>query len=297
MATTGFAMPTSLASIATAAAPGFVAPSREHPRDRADHATRALTAAAVTCFSVLAAGQLLLAAYVLAFYGRAALQGRFEDWNTVLPNGYVPGATLMNALLGLHLALAVVIIAGGALQLLPAVRRRWLRVHRWNGRLYLAAVSLASVGGVVMVWAHAGKGDPAQHVAITINALLILVFAAFALREAVRRRFDAHRRWALRLYLAAAGVWFFRVGLMFWILANRGPAGFDPATFRGPALVVLAFAQYLVPLAVLELYFRAKAAPAAAPRVAMTAALALLTIALAIGIAGATLRLWLPRIA
>lgn len=289
-------MPSSIAGVAAAAAPEFAAPSRELRRDRAGRAARALNAAAVTCFSVLAAGQLLLAGYVLAFYGRAALQGRFEDWNTVLPNGYVPGATLLNALLGLHLALAVVIIAGGALQLLPAVRRRWPRVHRWNGRLYLAAVTLASVGGAVMVWAHAGKGDPAQHIAITINALLILMFAAFALREASRRRFDAHRRWALRLYLAAAGVWFFRVGLMFWILANRGPVGFDPVTFRGPALVVLAFAQYAIPLALLELYFGAKAASTAAPRVAMASALALLTIALVIGIAGAMLMLWLPRI-
>lgn len=258
---------------------------------------RALKAAAVTCFSVVAVGQLLLAFYVVAFYGRAALNGRFEDWNRVLPNGYEAGAVFLNLLLGLHLAFAVVIIVGGALQLLPQLRQRWPRFHRWNGRLYLLAALVLSVGGVVLVWSHADKGDPFQHASITLNAALIVLFGAFALRAALARRFDEHRRWALRLYLAVGGVWFFRVGLMFWILVNGGPVGFDPATFRGPALVVISVAQYLLPLAVLELYFRTKSSPAVAARVLMTLALAGLTVALLVGIAGAGLMLWWPRIA
>jgi hypothetical protein len=282
------------AAIAVAAASAL-------PQDRAPtrsrFAARTLNAAAIACFSVLAAGQLLLAFYVVAFYGRAALQGRIEDWNKVLPNGYVPGATLMNLLLGLHLAFAAAIIVGGALQLLPQIRRRWPRFHRWNGRVYLVASAVLSVGGIVLVWSHADRGDPTQHVAITLNALLILAFGGLALREAIARRFDAHRRWALRLYLAVAGVWFFRVGLMFWILVNRGPVGFDPVTFRGPALVTIAFAQYLVPLALLELYFRVKAMPAAMPRLAVAVLLAVLSLAVITGIAGAWMMLWLPRIA
>ncbi|MBL8297039.1 MAG: DUF2306 domain-containing protein [Rhodanobacteraceae bacterium] len=259
-------------------------------------AARSLSAAATTCFSVLVAGQLVFAAYVVLFYGRAAMHGRLEDWNKVLPNGYVPGATLMNLMLGLHLALAVVIFVGGALQLLSPLRRRWPRFHRWNGRIYLATALVLSVGGTTMVWGRGAVGDLTQHVAITVNALLILVFGGFALREALARRFDAHRRWALRLYLAVAGVWFFRIGLMLWILVNRGPAGFDPDTFSGPALSTLAFAQYLLPLAVLEGYFRVKATAAAAPRIVMTAVLALLSLAVVAGIAAASMMLWLPRV-
>lgn len=258
---------------------------------------RALKATAVVCLTVVAIGQMLLALYVIAFYGRAALQGRFEEWNKVLPNGYEAGAVFLNLLLGLHLAFAVVIIVGGTLQLLPQLRQRWPRFHRWNGRVYLLAALVMSVGGVILVWSHADKGDPYQHASITLNAVLILLFGAFALRAALARRFDEHRRWALRLYLAVGGVWFFRVGLMFWILVNGGPVGFDPATFRGPALVVIAIAQYALPLAVLELYFRAKATPSTALRLSMTIALAVLTLALVVGIAGAGLMLWLPRVA
>ena len=85
-----------------------------------------------------------------------------------------------------------------------------------------------------------------------------MVFATLALRYALARDFKTHRRWALRLFMVVNGVWFFRVGLMFWIAVNQGPVGFDPKTFRGPFLSFWAFADYLLPLAILELYLRTK---------------------------------------
>lgn len=272
------------------------APSGAAVRTARSRAAAILKTSAIACFCVLVSGQLLLAIYVVGFYGRAALQGRLDDWNKALPNGYVAGDLLANLMLSLHLAFAVVVIVGGALQLLAPLRNRWPRFHRWNGRVYLLAAIVIAVGGSVLLWTRDTPGDRAQHVAITINAVLILVCAAQALRHAVARALDRHRRWALRLYLAVAGAWFFRVGLMFWLLVNRGPVGFDPATFRGPTLVVLAFAQYLLPLALLELYFRAKASRSGAVQLGMATVLAALTLAVTVGIVGASLTLWLPRL-
>lgn len=269
---------------------------RGHTAAAARSDQRALDWAATLCLVVLAAGQLLFAAYVVGFYARAALLGRLDDWNKVLPHGHVPGDTAGNLLLGLHLAFAVLIIISGVLQLLPILRRRWPRLHRWNGRLYLFAALTLSTGGVVMLWTRGGVGDLSQHLALTLNAVLIAGFAATALYQARARHFDQHRRWALRLFLAVGGAWFFRVGLSFWILANGGPVGFDPKTFTGPTLTLLAFGQYLVPLAALELYFRAQSATAASPRIAMAAVLATASLLLAVGIAAASLMLWLPRL-
>jgi len=262
---------------------------------RATVAGRALDAAAVFWFVVVALGQLVFVAYIAGFYGRAALRGDFSAWNAVLPHGYVPGDTFGNVVLGVHLAFAIVITLGGALQLTPAIRRVAPRFHRWSGRIYLFSALLMSVGGLVMGLTRRTVGDVSQHIATDINAVLILTFAALTLRHAMARRFDAHRRWALRLFLAVSGVWFFRVGLMAWLLANQRPVGFDPVTFSGPFLTLLAFAQYLLPLAVLELYFRARASTAAAPRLAMAAGLSLLTLVIAAGIVGASLMMWLPR--
>lgn len=263
---------------------------------RPDRAARSLRLAAAAWFAVAAAGQLIFVAYILLAYGLAALRGDFEAWNAVLPKAYVPGATFSNLAVGLHLAFASLMITAGVLQLVPAVRRRWPGFHRWNGRLYLVAVIVMCSAGLAMFATREALGDPEQRVASVLNVLLILVFAVQALRHARARRIDVHRRWALRLFLATSAAWVFRIALMFWIVVNQGPAGFDPETFRGPFLIFLAFAQYLLPLAVLELYFLARDRGGARLRYAMTGVLGALTLATATGIGAATMILWLPKL-
>lgn len=255
-----------------------------------------LTAAARTWFVVALLGQWLFVIYVVGFYARAAWQGHVERWNQVLPHGHVPGDTPGNLVVAAHLAFAVLIIVGGSVQVLTGVRRRFPRFHRMNGRIYFVSAFVMSLGGLIMVWTRGTVGGPPQAVAITINALLIMGCAIMTLRNALARRIDAHRRWALRLFLVVSGVWFFRIGLMFWIALNQGPVGFDPETFRGPALVALAFGQTLVPLAILELYFRAQRSPSTILRAGMAAVLGVLSLATAAGIAAAFFFMWLPRL-
>jgi hypothetical protein len=255
-----------------------------------------LNAAATLWFVVAVFGQLIFATYVAVFYGRSALRGEFETWNKVMPHGYIAGHTMHNLILAVHLTFVVVILVGGALQLTPAVRRLWPRFHRWNGRVYLLSALLLSLGGLYMVWTRNTGGDVWQHLSTSINALLIIGCGAMALRYAMARQFDRHRRWALRLFLVVGGVWFFRISLMLWIMLNRGPAGFDPETFRGPALTVIAYGQYLVPLALLELYFHARDRAGPRGTVAMASALGVLTLLTAAGIFAASMIMWLPRL-
>ncbi len=59
-------------------------------------------------------------------------------------------------------------------------------------------------------------------IGITLDALLILAFAALAYRAARARRFVEHRRWALRLFAVASAVWFMRVAYMAWGMATGG---------------------------------------------------------------------------
>lgn len=270
-------------------------PSRSSPAHEPPSrlATRALAASATAWFVVAVLGQLIFATYVVAFYGGAAATGQFERWNKVLPRGYVAGDLVGNLVMVLHLALAVVVMAGGAVQLVPAVRRRWPRFHRWNGRVYLSSVLVVALGGLFIKLSR-GSGAPWPLLGITLNALLITAFAALAITAARARKLAAHRRWALRLFLAASGVWFFRIGLMFWIVVNRGPVGFDPATFRGPTLSILSFAQYGLPLLVLELYLIAQQRGPRA-KVAMTAVLIAAALVTGAGSAAATMMLWAPR--
>jgi len=257
-----------------------------------------LKAAATSWFVVAALGQLIFAAYVSGFYGRPAARGEFEAWNKVLPHGYVPGDTTANVVLALHLFFAVIITVGGVLQLLPKLRQWAPALHRWNGRVYLSTALVMSIGGLFMVWSRSNIGGIWQHVAISMNALLIIYCAFMTYRYARARRIDLHRQWALRLFMVVSGVWFFRIGLMLWIVVNQGPVGFDPDTFQGPALDILAFSAYVVmPLLILELYLRAQKSQANWPHVAMAVSLVILALLTAAGVASATMIVWLPRLA
>jgi uncharacterized membrane protein len=243
-------------------------------------------------------GQAMFAGYVIILYGPSIVLGRFERWNKVFPrgHGYIAGDTPGNLVLLLHLSLVAVVMIGGVLQLIPALRRRWPAFHRWNGRIYLASVVIVSVGGLFLNVTRDRIGSPSMNMATRINALLIIGFAGMALYRARAGRIDLHRRWALRLFLVASGVWFFRIALFLWIVVNQGPVGYDSRSFSGPVLTVLNFAQYLLPLLVLELYFRAQDRGGPRRRIAMAVALAGLTLVTAAGILAATVRLWLPRL-
>ncbi len=255
-------------------------------------AARALRAAAAAWLAVTALGQLVFVVYLLGFYGRLTLAGRFADWNRGVPHGYVADEPFGNLVVGLHLGFAVLVMAGGALQLIPTLRRRRPAFHRWNGRVYLAAAVITSVGGLIMMATRGTFGGPWQKIATCLNGAVIVGCAGMAWRHARARRFDAHRRWALRLFLAAGGVWFNRVVYNLWVAA-LGPVGFDPSEFRGPFLTFLNFAQFLVPLGVLELYLRAQRRGAPAQH-AVAALLAALSAVTAAGVVAVTIRRWLP---
>jgi len=259
-------------------------------------ASTALKVTSAMWLGAAAMGQVLFAFYVLVFYGGAAVQGRPELWNKILSPGYVPGDAVGNIALAAHLLCAVLVTAAGALQLTPAVRRRWPRFHRWNGRAFLACAVIASMAGLLMVWTRQTGGDLSQHIGISFSGLLIFTFAGLAFRYALARKFDVHRRWAMRLFLVVNTGWFFRIGLMLWIVANHGPAGFDPKTFTGPFLTFLSFADYLVPLAVLEIYFRTQASRDPRAQGAMASALLILTLAMIGAIAAAAAILWVPNL-
>lgn len=251
--------------------------------------------AALWCIAAVA-GQLFLAVYIVLLYGGAALRRDAAAYNQVLSKAHVEGEPVLNAVLAVHLAFAAAILASGALQLVPAVRRALPAVHRWNGRAYMVCALLMSVAGLWYSATRAQVGDASQHLGIALNGVLILVFAAIAWRHAWTRRIDAHRRWALRLFLVVSGVWFFRIALTLWIAVHRAPVGFDPETFTGPFLTFLGFAQYLVPLAMLELYFAAQRSHSGAAKFAMTGVLGLATLGTVAGTATAAMMLWLPRL-
>jgi hypothetical protein len=117
----------------------------------------------------------------------------------------------------------------------------------------------------------------------------MMLFAAIALRFALARKFAVHRRWALRLFMVMAGVWFARIGYAFFVFINNGPLGEAFATTWN-------FGQFLLPLGVLELYLRARDRGSVPARIAVAALLLLLSVATGVGIYFTAMRSWLPQV-
>lgn len=280
--------------------PAIIAPlgSRSHTAPMTyTTSIRWLTRSAVAWTIVAVTGQLFFALYITMLYGGGLMAGRFaEALDTFMPRGHVPGDSVGNTVIATHLLMAVLMITLSGVQLLPVIRRRAPQVHRWCGRIYATLASLLALGGLYLVWVRGGAaGDAFNHLGVTSNALVILFCVVMAVRAARARDIDTHRRWALRLYLATNGVWFFRIGLTLWLVIHGRPVGFDPDTFTGPFLIALAFAQFLLPLLILEGYLRARAHQRAAVHMAMATVLILCTMATAAGIGTATMILWWPR--
>jgi hypothetical protein len=82
---------------------------------------------------------------------------------------------------------------------------------------------------------------------------------------------------------------------MAWIIVNHGPL-WSTKSLDGPFDTFLAFACYLLPLAVLEVYRRTQDRASPAGKFAMAVALLGLTALMGMGIFGAGTFMWLPRL-
>lgn len=213
-----------------------------------------LNAATTTWFVVLVLGQALFLYFIFAFYAPGAMTGDLGAWNRhpFISDPYVEGDLLGNIAFASHILMAAIITLGGTMQLIPWIRARTIAVHRWNGRVFMLAAITASLGGLYVVWIRqGGSGDSLSHTSISLNAALILLFAALAWRAAATRNIAAHRRWAMRTFMVTNGVFFLRFGFGAWIVITQAEP--SSLTFQ-----IFAFSSYLAPLALTELYFVAK---------------------------------------
>lgn len=259
-------------------------------------AETALRASARFWFVVTIPGQLLFAFTVAAFYGLTAVRGDLHAWNRLMMSGHVPEDTAGNLVVAMHLLSAVIVIVAGAIQFVAKIRVRFPRFHRWTGRMYVLSAVTLTTAGLYMQWVRGSFGDESQRIGSAVNAVLIWICAYLAVRYAIRREFAMHRRWTLRLFVVVSAAWFFRAAFFLTLLLFQGPVGFDPNTFSGPLLTAMSFGQYLVPLFVLELYFRAHERPGALRRFAVAASLFILTLGTGAGVLAISGMVWVPQL-
>ena len=257
--------------------------------------SKLLSLSGILWFLSAAIGQWIFVSYVIIEYipvlAASGLPGLGE---TGLPDGYVPGDLLGNIAIAFHVLIAIIIIGGGPLQLIPQIRKRFPVFHRYLGRTYMITGVITSLAGLYLVWTRGVPGGLLAHIAISLDAVLIITFSVIAVRFAMKKQIDRHRRWAMRLFIVVSAVWFFRIGMMFWFLTTGG-IGIDTETFTGPFITFIYFGQMAVPLLFLEIYFRASDQQHAFPKILASVLVLIACVATALGTFAATMGMWFPQ--
>jgi hypothetical protein len=198
----------------------------------------------------------IFALYIVAFYAGAVADGAAKRWNETLPRLYEPDAMVATIGMGAHFITGAILLLLGPIQLIRAVRESMPRLHRWLGRLYVAAALIAGLGGLVFIAVNGTVGGTPMNVGFGLYGALVVVAAVEAIRHARARRFDEHRAWAIRLFALVVGSWLYRMDYGFWKMLAHG-AG-HTKTFDGPFDVVMTFFFYVPNLIVAEVFIRAR---------------------------------------
>jgi hypothetical protein len=196
----------------------------------------------------------LFGLYVLAFYAGAVVDGAMPRWNENLPGLYAPHNSMGTFGLGMHFAAGGIILALGCIQLIGAIRARFPGLHRWAGRVYVAASLFTGIGGLAFIAARGTIGGPVMSAGFSLYGILTVLCAVQTFRHARARRLALHRAWALRLFALAIGSWLYRMDYGFWLLLTNGAGHTE--SFSGPFDRFMAFFFYLPNLLMVEILLR-----------------------------------------
>lgn len=109
------------------------------------------------------------------------------------------------ALTLVHIVPGILFMVLGPLQFVRGLRTRYPRLHRWLGRIFLAASAVIGTTGLTMAAGDTiGGGD--EKSAIFLFGTLFLFSLGKALWHAMHREFAAHREWMLRGYAIGLAV-------------------------------------------------------------------------------------------
>ena len=196
-------------------------------------------------------------ASILATYVHDGLTGQGQRWNEgVLPGLFDPERLLATLGIGLHFAMGGVLMLLIPLQLIGSLRRRYPALHRWSGRISVAAAMLAGIGGLGFIFTQGTIGGTPMDVGFALYGALVVLASVNTFRFARARQWLRHRAWAIRLFALAIASWLYRVEYAGWSIATNGAGRTD--TFDGPFDVFMAFFFYIGALAVAEVYLRTR---------------------------------------
>jgi uncharacterized membrane protein len=182
------------------------------------------------------AGIILMMAYVLRHNESFIIDRSDPNWDHIKSFKWW---LLPHALAG---ACALIL---APLQFSDRLRRRFTKMHRIVGRIYITGAFVLAPLGVYIQYLEERIGEPRSFtIATSVDAILLMSTTAFALFFILKRKIQQHRQWMTRSY--AVALIFFEVRLI------SGVLGLDDSVGATETIVWICLA-FSIPLADLVL--------------------------------------------
>jgi len=147
--------------------------------------------------------------------------------------------------LAVHAAGAATALLLGPFQFFPKLRARYLRLHRWSGRVYVLGCTAGGMSGFLL--AMGASTGPVTMAGFGLLAVIWLVTTSLAWLRAVQRQIAAHKAWMIRSFALTLAA----VTLRLYLLAAD-----SLALPEMPSYQLIAFLCWVPNLVLAELYLR-----------------------------------------
>lgn len=230
-------------------------PARTHPTA---HRADPRSAATRVGWLWVALSSLAITAFAVVPYLTASL-GELSESGVGLAGNYDDRPAFAQAAFYAHIVAGGLALVVGPLQFWQGLRDRNRAVHRALGRIYLGAVALGGLSGLVL--ATVSEAGLAGFFGFGALAVLWLVTAWRAYRAIRRRDVAGHRAWMMRNFALTYAAVTLRLWLGLLIAVQLLPGGGDAGAAFANAYSVVPFLAWLPNLVVAEWLIRRRGLP------------------------------------
>lgn len=136
-----------------------------------------------------------------------------QAWERTDPGLFRPENPAANRFMLLHFVAGVVLMGAGPIQLIPAIRRRNINLHRIVGRIYLGAAFTASLCATLFVLFYGtSRGNKFEDAGNILFGSLVLICASQSYWHVkFSHKINAHKLWSWRLFALVIGALLYRL--------------------------------------------------------------------------------------
>ncbi len=139
-----------------------------------------------------------------------------------------------------HISGGLLALVLGPFQFWAGFRNKYLKVHRWMGRLYLTGILIGTISSVTLALTTGVEIHISWAVSLIVLAMAWFFTSGMALRFILLKRVNLHKEWMIRSYVVTFAFVLFR-----WLNGMAWIHEFGNFTIVGPNLIWI---SWVIPL-------------------------------------------------